>query len=790
MPVELEALLSPCPIGEDGALAESDPAHPFDVRVVAAVCEGDPGEPATPAHRAVLAGRSAYFRAMLGGGWRESSGAGDVRVCGWSPAALRAVVRWAYAGDPGALPAGADELAELCRAEDFFGLPGFTEALEARALRSTPPAAACRLWRTAEDAGHEAVAGLARRALLRAADEAPGCAALGALPARLAASVLSDPSARLPSEAAAARLAARWRVPRGAPRHCDISRGLPPATLASALSALRRATNAVAADSVTPFASNPRLGPSSESYSLRGLRHVPGPALASLFESGRDRLPSLTELDLSGCALLDGESLVAICGALARRAAPLRRLDLSGCPQLHAAAIGHALLSLSSLQDLAIDDCPIAAPLLSPYERRRGSLLRLSARRADVPPKAAAKRPLVAGLLSAAGTRLAALDLREWRTPLLEEDAAALAERLRSGTLRELDLSGAWHEQTEADPGGDAAGGAAAAAAPLCAGLRGAPSLTTLRLGHCPFVSDDLVRAALRASPLRELSLRGTPISDAAFADAPPSSLSGLEALDLRETGIEGTTWLPGCRSLRSLNVRGCRGFRPPGPSWPGDASPLLEELKAGWGISDVHLASAPPLRALSLGLGTSATDSGLVPLVRRSGRRLRALRLSFARLSGRGLRAVILSVECNLDELGDRSPDRSSSEGEEEQTEGEEGGRKGEDVAEGPRPHALAPLLGEGGTGALRALRLDCGRWRGFCRGLPASWLSGLRSLRLFQCRDLTDEHLRSLRAAHLGPTGVPASFLEDLAALCPALRSALVDRCASFKAWPHDGR
>ncbi|XP_063001494.1 kelch-like protein 21 [Elgaria multicarinata webbii] len=168
------------------------------------------------AHRAVLAAASGYFRAMFGGGLREARAA-RVRLHGVEPECLALLLDFAYTGRVAPLAGEeeeeAPELAErLLRAADLLQFPAVKEACGAWLAARLAPAAALELQDFGEAFACAALAGAARRCVLRHAARPGGPlgAQLERVPLARLLSYLRDDALRVPKEEAAFALALRW----------------------------------------------------------------------------------------------------------------------------------------------------------------------------------------------------------------------------------------------------------------------------------------------------------------------------------------------------------------------------------------------------------------------------------------------------------------------------------------------------------------------------------------------------------------------------------------------------
>ncbi|KAJ6666104.1 hypothetical protein lerEdw1_001008 [Lerista edwardsae] len=168
------------------------------------------GEAEFGAHRAVLAAASGYFRAMFGGGLRESRAA-RVRLHGVEAACLARLLDFAYTGRLAELPE--PEAAEqLLRAADLLQFPAVKAACGAWLAARLEPAAALELQDFGEAFACAPLAAAARRCVLRHAARPDGelAAQLERVPLARLVSYLRDDALRVPKEEAAFELALRW----------------------------------------------------------------------------------------------------------------------------------------------------------------------------------------------------------------------------------------------------------------------------------------------------------------------------------------------------------------------------------------------------------------------------------------------------------------------------------------------------------------------------------------------------------------------------------------------------
>ena len=345
-------------------------------------------------------------------------------------------------------------------------------------------------------------------------------------------------------------------------------------------------------------------------------------------------------LSLAGCEI--GDFALAELHRMRR----LRRLDLGGCEDLGDAAVALVRL-IPGLQELVLRDVPVhdrAIALLADlptlhrldlggtavgdgvgtHLQRLQALTHLSLADTGVGTTVLTELPLdrlVAldlggtrirdadlALLGAAG-RLQVLGLRGCKVG----DAGLALLRDLPG-IRELDLGGtritahltAMVRLERLDLGRTRCGLAALTA------LTPVASLRRLELACCRAMDDGAAAAIPSLQGLRQLVLRGCPITDAGIATLAGSR---LELLDLADTEVSdaGLARLGEYRSLRLLRLAGCD-------------------------ITDAGLAHLQDLNALEvLDLADTRTSDAGVALIRGIGR-LRALDLADTRISGQGM--------------------------------------------------------------------------------------------------------------------------------------------------------
>ncbi|KAM9031384.1 kelch-like protein 21 [Sarcophilus harrisii] len=158
-----------------------------------------------PAHRAVLAAASPYFRAMFAGQLRESR-AERVRLHGVPPDMLQLLLDFSYTGR---VAVSGDNAEPLLRAADLLQFPAVKEACGAFLQQQLDLANCLDMQDFAEAFSCAGLAGAAQRFILRHVGEL-GAEQLERLPLARLLRYLRDDGLCVPKEEAAYQLALRW----------------------------------------------------------------------------------------------------------------------------------------------------------------------------------------------------------------------------------------------------------------------------------------------------------------------------------------------------------------------------------------------------------------------------------------------------------------------------------------------------------------------------------------------------------------------------------------------------